>query len=116
MLVGTEHEIPFYDWAVGQANDTADADREKNSGHTTTSEHFAVSVVTEGTHDEATSMQASGGPQTGRTLVEKLPKDRAGVRVPRGMDVARFWTVLEECLSRADEAIAAEMADTVAAS
>ena len=92
VLIGTAHEIPFYDWDVNGCCDAAEPER------------FSVNVVTDGTHAEAAEFQASGGPQTGRTVVERLPTGQKGVRIPRGVDVGRFWTVLEQCLTRADKA------------
>jgi uridine nucleosidase len=74
-------EIPFYDFL------------EKGM-----MERFEVEVVTEGTHAEAQL-----GAQTGRTVVKLLPEGQEGVRIPRGLDVKRFWSVLEDCLERADE-------------
>ncbi|KAI9745244.1 MAG: Uridine nucleosidase 1 [Claussenomyces sp. TS43310] len=62
-------------------------------------ERFAVTVVTEGTHEQA----LRGETQTGRTIVRLLPEGDEGVRIPRGLDVQRFWRVLEDCLRRADE-------------
>jgi uridine nucleosidase len=92
VLAGTQHDIPFFDW-----------DTRKRGVIPT--ERFAVSVVTEGTHEEAIRMQASGGPQTGRTVVEALPEGEPGVKIPRGLNLDQFWVVLEQCLERADEAI-----------
>lgn len=61
-------------------------------------ERFEVTVLTEGTFEEA-----SQGKQTGRTLVKEVPVGDSGVRIPRSMDVAKFWQVIEECMQRADE-------------
>ena len=55
--------------------------------------------MTDGTFEEARQ-----GKQTGRTIVRELPPGEEGVRIPRGVDVAKFWRVLEECLQRADTA------------
>ncbi len=32
-----------------------------------------------------------------------LPMGEEGVKIPRNLNVERFWAVLEECLVRADE-------------
>lgn len=60
-------------------------------------ERFEVSVVTEGSHADALE-----GAETGKTVVRLLPAGEEGVRIPRGLDVARFWNVVEEALERAD--------------
>lgn len=75
-------EIPFYDY------EGAEGRRER----------YAVQVITEGTHDDALA-----GAQTGRTVVTLLPEGGEGVKIPRGLDVKRFWDVLEDCLVLADE-------------
>lgn len=77
-------EIPFYDSKEGRGG--------------WKSERFEVKIVTEGTHEEAQL-----GAQTGRTIVRLLPEGQEGVKIPRGLDVKRFWAVLEDCLERADE-------------
>ncbi|KAI0100421.1 inosine-uridine preferring nucleoside hydrolase-domain-containing protein [Nemania sp. FL0031] len=88
ILVGTSHEIPFYDF--DPANPEAPARRER----------FEVRVVTEGTLEDARDK----GAQTGRTLVRLLRPSEDGVRIPRGVDIELFWKVIEECCQRADEA------------
>lgn len=55
-------------------------------------------VVTDGVFEDA----KEGRGEMGRTIATLLPRGEAGVRVPRGMDVARFWDVIEECTERAD--------------
>lgn len=62
-------------------------------------ERFEVRVVTEGSHDDAQK-----GSETGRTIVKLLPEGQEGVKIPRGLDIGRFWTVLEGCLERAEDA------------
>lgn len=84
-IAGTE--IPFYDFVEG----------EEGRG-----ERYDVHVITEGSHDEALK-----GAETGRTVVKLLPKGEEGVKIPRNLDVERFWGILEECLQRADAANAA---------
>lgn len=88
ILQGTPGEIPFADW---------DPVRSSSPPH---EERFAVSVVTEGSFDEA----KQGAAQTGRTVAKLLPAGQAGVRIPRSVDAAKFWSAIEECLERADEA------------
>ncbi len=80
----SEYEIPFYDYLSGQ------------NGR---KERYEVSIITEGTHEQA----LEGTSQTGRTIAKLLEKGEGGIKIPRGLNVQRFWTVLEECLQRADE-------------
>lgn len=86
ILIGTESEIPFFEW---------DAKHSQPPQH---DERFEVTVVTEGTFEEA----KEGGKQTGRTIAKLLPPGEQGVRIPRGVDTAKFWQVIEECIERAD--------------
>lgn len=76
-------EIPFFD--------TID---ENGKGRT---ERYEVEVVTEGTLEEAQL-----GSQLGRTIVRLLPPGEEGVKIPRGLNVKRFWSVLEGCVEQAD--------------
>lgn len=92
VLIGTPHEIAFHDY-----------DTSKGATCIKYRERFAVAVETEGSYDDA----RAGTTQTGRTVATKLPPASEGVRIPRRMDVTRFWKVLEECIQRADEANAA---------
>lgn len=75
-------EIPFYDFKEGGKR-----------------ERFEVKIVTEGSHDDAQQ-----GSETGRTIARLLPEGEEGVKIPRGLDIKRFWDVVEDCLSRADVA------------
>jgi len=79
-----EYEIPFYD---------------HKPGHDGRKERYQVSIVTEGTHEQA----VRGETQTGRTIVKLLKTGESGVKIPRGLNVQRFWSVLEECLQQADK-------------
>lgn len=87
ILTGTEDEIRFFDW---------DEERSEKPQH---DERFEVTVVTEGSIEEA----KAGEKQTGRTMAKKLPAGEAGVRIPRGCNEAQFWRVVEECMEKADE-------------
>ncbi|KAK2592851.1 Uridine nucleosidase 1 [Conoideocrella luteorostrata] len=87
VLVGTPDEIPFHEWDSGKSASPKHEER------------FEVTVVTEGTFEQAKDENA----QTGRTIAKVLPPGEEGVRIPRSMDVAKFWQVTEECISRADE-------------
>ena len=79
-------EIPFYDFKNGNG----------------VKERYEVKVVTEGKHEDAQI-----GAQTGRTIARLLPEGTAGIKIPRDLDVKRFWTVLEDCLETADNVNAA---------
>ncbi|TPX17975.1 uncharacterized protein E0L32_011943 [Thyridium curvatum] len=88
------HEIPFYEYDPRLGGDDEAAAAAVNKR-----ERFDVTVVTEGTYAEA-----KVGAQTGRTVAKLLPPGSEGVRIPRSLDIPRFWRVIEECLERADEA------------
>lgn len=87
VLTGLPNEIPFHEW---------DAMRSQQPEH---KERFKVTVITEGSFEAARQ-----GLQTGRTIVEALPPGSQGVRIPRSLDISKFWDVIEECIERADEA------------
>ncbi|KAL3419092.1 inosine-uridine preferring nucleoside hydrolase [Phlyctema vagabunda] len=76
-------EIPFYDFKDGS----------------TRKERFQVKIATDGTHEEA----QAGTAKTGQTVATLLEEGREGVKIPRGLDVKRFWKVIEDCLEAADE-------------
>ncbi|OTB07530.1 hypothetical protein M426DRAFT_317834 [Hypoxylon sp. CI-4A] len=87
ILVGSEYEIPFYDYDP------------KSPEGPSRRERFAVEVVTEGTLEDARLRNT----QTGRTIVKQLPPGSEGVRIPRGLDIPHFWKMIEECCEKADE-------------
>ncbi|KAK3300930.1 Inosine/uridine-preferring nucleoside hydrolase domain-containing protein [Chaetomium fimeti] len=91
--VGDQHEIPFCDY--DPAGEPGLTQRER----------FEVTVVTEGTYEDA-----DAGAKTGQITARLLPPGEEGVRIPRSLDVPLFWKVLEECVSRADAANAAAAA------
>ncbi|KAF2183171.1 nucleoside hydrolase [Zopfia rhizophila CBS 207.26] len=62
-------------------------------------ERFRVEIVTEGVH----SVNQSNVGELGRTKVTKLLAGEGGCRIPRGLDIAKFWEMNEICLKRADE-------------
>jgi len=70
-------------------------------------ERYEVTVVTEGTYKEALA-----GARTGQITARLLPLGEEGVRIPRGVDIARFWEVLERCVERADKTNAATVGST----
>lgn len=85
ILAGTQHEIPFYDWDI-------------NAGDSSVKERFGVTVVTEGHLDDAKK-----GSQIGRTVVTPKEPGVPGVRIARGLDVEKFWDVIEDCIAEADK-------------
>lgn len=85
ILIGTQHEIPFYDW-------------NPDTGDSSVRERFGISVVTEGHLDDAKK-----GSQIGRTVVTAKEVGVPGVRIARGLDVAKFWDVVEDCIDEADK-------------
>ncbi|PSN68014.1 Inosine/uridine-preferring nucleoside hydrolase [Corynespora cassiicola Philippines] len=62
-------------------------------------ERFQVDIVTEGAH----SVNQSEVGQLGRTKVTKLAQGEGGCRIPRSVDLAKFWGHVEDCLKRADK-------------
>ncbi|CAK7264489.1 Uridine nucleosidase 1 [Sporothrix epigloea] len=82
VLTGTDFEIPFVESLVAGG----------------APERFDVTVVTQGTTDEA----LAGRAETGRTIARLLPPGSEGVRIPRGIDTTLFWKVIEQCCARAD--------------
>ena len=64
-------------------------------------ERWHVDVVTVGLHGEEDEERG----QVGRTIISKA--DGEGVRIPRAMDVERFWDVIEDCVRRAEETLLA---------
>ncbi|PHH68899.1 hypothetical protein CDD82_198 [Ophiocordyceps australis] len=87
-LIGTPDEIQFSEW---------DASKSQPPPH---QERFRVSIITDGTFEEA----MRGDKQTGKMVATEVPAGQQGVRIPRSLDVADFWRVIEECIERADAA------------
>ncbi|KAI4120791.1 MAG: hypothetical protein LQ338_006765 [Usnochroma carphineum] len=63
-------------------------------------ERFNVEIVTDGKHSD---WDAERG-QVGRTMIWESNGPK--VRIPHGLDVGRFWDVIEECLQRVDRLLA----------
>lgn len=66
-------------------------------------ERFEIEVVTEGAHGSEEHVR-EGGSQCGRTVATVLGKGKEGVRIPRSVDRARMWRMIDECLARAESA------------
>ena len=60
-------------------------------------ERWNVKVVTDGLHSDNEDERG----RVGQTRISRAAGD--GVRIPRGLDVARFWEVVEQCLRRAEK-------------
>ncbi|KAL6709411.1 Uridine nucleosidase 1 [Coniothyrium glycines] len=63
-------------------------------------ERFHVEIVTQGVH----SMDQTKVGELGRTKIAKLPPGEGGCRIPRSVDVGRFWADVESAMRRADSA------------
>lgn len=61
-------------------------------------ERFRVDIVTEGVH----SLNQSKVGELGRTRVSQLQAGEGGCRIPRGVDLDKFWGLTEDALKRAD--------------
>lgn len=61
-------------------------------------ERFAVEIVTEGTHS---LIQTEVG-ELGRTKVSKVAQGEGGCRIPRSVNLAKFWESIENAMARAD--------------
>ncbi|KAI4124134.1 MAG: hypothetical protein LQ347_005853 [Umbilicaria vellea] len=74
---------------------------EAELGETTFDDHMGerwlVHVVTKGLHSERDDERG----QLGRTIVEAVGDGERGVRIPRGLDIERFWNALELCVRKA---------------
>ncbi|KAF2114453.1 Inosine/uridine-preferring nucleoside hydrolase domain-containing protein [Lophiotrema nucula] len=62
-------------------------------------ERFKVDIVTQGVHSV---IQTEVG-ELGRTKATKLPVGEGGCRIPRSLDLAQFWELVESCLKSADK-------------
>lgn len=60
-------------------------------------ERYALDINCDGAH----SMDIPSVGQLGRTVAVKLPAGQPGVRIPRGLDVNRFWHLTELSLREA---------------
>ena len=61
-------------------------------------ERFRVDVVCEGVH----SPNQSEVGELGRTKISALQPGEGGCRIPRGVDLDKFWNLIEDALKRAD--------------
>ncbi|KAK4453308.1 Inosine/uridine-preferring nucleoside hydrolase domain-containing protein [Podospora aff. communis PSN243] len=87
-ISNAEYDIPFYGF------EGTDGERQR--------ERYGVTVVTEGSYEDA-----QAGARTGQTIAKLLPEGEEGVRIPRGLDIPKFWKALEECVARAEANTAA---------
>jgi uridine nucleosidase len=61
-------------------------------------ERFKVDIVTDGVH----SVNQSDVGELGRTKVTQLKAGETGCRIPRAVELATFWGLIESCLKSAD--------------
>lgn len=61
-------------------------------------ERFQVDIVTDGVH----SMIQTDVGELGRTKVTKLKDGQGGCRIPRGVDLKKFWDSIESAMQKAD--------------
>ena len=61
-------------------------------------ERWHVNVITDGMHSDSDEERG----QVGRTDITKAGLGEGGVRIPRSLNVKRFWEVVEECIRRAE--------------
>lgn len=78
----------------------SDVGAERLDFHYADGERFNVGVVTDGMHSDWDEVRG----QVGRTTIRELNGPK--LRIPRGLNVGRFWSVIEECLQRVDELLA----------
>ena len=50
------------------------------------------------------------GEQAGRTVIRRASGGGGGVRIPRHLDIGRFWNVVEQCIVRAEDLLRADRA------
>ena len=64
------------------------------------SDRWRVKVLTDGNHSDFEDEQG----QVGRTVIKAVDEISSfrGVRIPRSLDVERFWAILEDCMQRAE--------------
>ncbi|KAL8782285.1 MAG: hypothetical protein Q9213_005520 [Squamulea squamosa] len=62
-------------------------------------ERWEVKVVTDGLHSDSNYERG----QVGRTVISSSKESGVGVRIPRGLDVERFWDVVENSLEIVDK-------------
>ena len=64
-------------------------------------QRFLVHVVTDGQHGK--NEQLNG--EVGRTVVKPVTPSSGigGVAIPKGVDVAKFWDIVIDCVQRADD-------------
>ncbi|KAI9703644.1 MAG: Uridine nucleosidase 1 [Candelina mexicana] len=65
---------------------------------TNTSEPRVLEVVTDGKHTDSEELRG----QVGRTVARRATAREDGIRVPRSVDVEKFWSIMEECVKLAE--------------
>lgn len=64
-------------------------------------ERWHIRVVTDGLHSKSSDRRG----QVGRTVATMVPAKEDGVRIPRSLNVDRFWDLVESCIQRAERAL-----------
>lgn len=67
-------------------------------------ERWILDVVTDGLH--SSNHEERG--QVGRTKARKALAGEGGIRIPRRLNVQRFWAVVEDCIQHAEDALAVQ--------
>ncbi|MCJ1465418.1 Uridine nucleosidase 1 [Pseudocyphellaria aurata] len=70
-------------------------------------ERWHVDVVTDGVHSDQDDKRG----QLGRTIVRAVSGE-GGVRIPRGLNLKRFWAIIEGCLQRAEALLAEQQVES----
>jgi len=72
-------------------------------------ERWDINVITDGAHEPIDYRKVRNvvHAQLGRTVAKEVAKGGRGIRIPRGLNVGRFWDVVDECMQRAEEALLA---------
>lgn len=62
-------------------------------------ERWSVQVIIDGSHHGSEAERR----QVGRTIARPLANGQPGVRIPRSLDVQKFWTMLNDCIQWAED-------------
>lgn len=70
-------------------------------------ERWDINVITDGAHEpiDYRNVRNVDHAQLGRTVAKEVATGGRGIRIPRGLNVGRFWDVVDECMQRAEEAL-----------
>jgi len=73
-------------------------------------ERWEINVTTDGVHEpiDYHKVWDTDHAQLGRTVAKEVAKGGKGVQIPRGLNVGRFWDIVNECIQRAEETLLAQ--------